>query len=294
MVKFRIVSDSSCGITHEEAQKLGVIILPLTLSYNGKDYRDGIDISTDEFYKMFFEEEEKCKLGVFKRSEFPKTSQVKPLVFEECFKSILSKGEIPVVLPISSVLSGTYQSACIARSMLEDEEIYVIDSASALGSVKVMIEYLANKEYETIDDLLNDIEYMKSHLNFLSVPDTLEFLYKGGRLSKISALVGDLLHIKPIIQLDVTGKLTPISRVRGLKNSYRKVLEMLKEFPIDKNYPYGLGYSTNENNILAFQSICAEVLPYEIKPHQISPVVGAHVGPGATAIFYVSTKIVNK
>lgn len=294
MIKFRIVSDSSCGITQEEAKKLGVIVLPLTLSYGGKDYRDGIDISTDEFYKMFFEEEEKVKLGIFKKSEFPKTSQVRPLEFEKCFKGIIAKGEIPVVLPISSVLSGTYQSACIAKSMLENEEIYVVDSSSALGSVKVMIEHLANKQFETIEDLLNEIDYMKAHLNFLSVPDTLEFLYKGGRLSKISALVGDLFRIRPIIQLDKLGKLIPIHNIRGLKNAFRKVLEILKEFPLDIRYPYGLGYSTKIENILSFKEICASQLPYEVEPHQISPVVGAHVGPGASAIFYISTEVVNK
>lgn len=107
MIRFRIISDSSCGITQEEAKKLGVIILPLTLSYKGHDYKDGIDISTNDFYKLFFEEEEKS-LNLFKKPEFPKTSQVAPLDFVECFKNVIADGEIPVVLPISSVLSGTY------------------------------------------------------------------------------------------------------------------------------------------------------------------------------------------
>lgn len=178
--------------------------------------------------------------------------------------------------------------------MVDNDNIYVIDSNSALGSVKLMIESLVSKKFESIDDLLAEIEYMKSHLNFYAVPDTLEFLYKGGRLSKTSALVGNLLQLKPIIQLDKTGKLIPIDKVRGLKHAYKKIYDLLKEFPIDKNYPFGLGYSTKEENVLSLRSIINDALPYEVKPHQISAVVGAHVGPGASAIFYISTKEVVK
>ncbi len=294
MIKFKLISDSSSGITQEEALKLGIIILPLTLSYNGKNYRDGIDISTDEFYKLFFELEEKSHLDLFKKTEFPKTSQVKPLDFELCFKKVIANGEIPVVIPISSVLSGTYQSACIAKSMLENEEIYVIDSNSALGSVKVMLEYLAKKEFETIDDLLNEIEYIKNHLNFYAVPDTLEFLYRGGRLLKTTAIVGNLLQLKPIIQLDKLGHLVSIDKIRGLKHAFLKLKENVKKFPIDSKYPFGFGYSTKIENVNCLIDICEDLLPYKIIPEQISPVVGAHVGPGASAIFYVSKEVVIK
>ena len=293
MINFRIITDSSSGISQQEAKELGVIVLPLTLSYKGHDYKDGIDISTNDFYKLFFEEEEKS-LNLFKKPDFPKTSQVAPIDFLNCFKEIINNGEIPVVLPISSVLSGTYQSACIAKSMLDNDNVYVVDSNSALGSVKLMIESLASKQFETIEELLKEIEYMKSHLNFYAVPDTLEFLYKGGRLSKTSALVGNLLQLKPIIQLDKTGKLIPIEKVRGLKHAYKKIHDLLLEFPIDKNYPFGLGYSTKEENVLSLRSIISDTLPNEVKPHQISAVVGAHVGPGESAIFYISTKEVDK
>lgn len=122
MVKYRIITDSSCGITQEEAKKYGVKVLPLTLHYKQKDYLDGIDISTDDFYSMLFAQSE--KKDIFKvvfgndKKEFPKTSQVPPLEFKKAFEECIENNEVPVVLPIAACLSGTYQSACIARDML--------------------------------------------------------------------------------------------------------------------------------------------------------------------------------
>lgn len=285
MIKFRIISDSSCGITQKEANELGVKVLPLILSYNGKEYRDGVDVSSEEFYDMVFSDS---------KSGLPKTSQVSPGAFVKCYEEILADGEIPIVLPISSVLSGTYQAALIAKSMLPGNDIYVVDSQSALGSVKVMIKHLVSQTFETIEELMNKIEYLKEHLNFLSVPCELEYLYKGGRLSKTSKIIGDVLHIKPVIQLDEKGKLCSIEKARGLKGAFRKILEKIKEYPIDPAYPFELGYSTNVENVNLLKEVCQEELPYDVTPHTVSPAVGIHVGPGASAIFYVSNKVIDK
>ena len=295
MVKFRVITDSSSGISQEDAKKLGVVVLPLTLSYKGKDYLDGIDITTDEFYKMVFEEEKKEGLLQQVKSHFKvnnpiKTSMVTPVAFENAMKDVLKDGYIPVVLPISSVLSGTYNSALIAKDSLENEEIYVEDSHTALGSVKVMILRLISHEYETIKDVIDDIHYMVKHINFYSVPDTLEYLYRGGRLSRLSATVGNILQLKPVIELDRTGKLTPISKQRGLKHAFMKINDLLKELPIDKEYPFEFGYSTEIKNVETMKEYLKGQLPMDCEINQISPVVGAHVGPGASAFFYISKK----
>ena len=117
MLKIKVITDSSAGFSKEEAEKYNVVVLPLTLSYDGKDYLDGVDITTDEFYKLFFENQEKKGLakldvlGLFNKDEkgFPKTSMVTPAVFEDTFNKVISEGYVPVVLPISKKLSGTYQ-----------------------------------------------------------------------------------------------------------------------------------------------------------------------------------------
>lgn len=294
MVKFRVITDSSSGISQEEAKKLNVTVLPLTLTYKGKDYLDGVNITTDEFYKMVFDEEKKENLlqqvkNHFK-AEHPKTSMVSPAVFEAAMQDAIDDGYIPLVLPISSVLSGTFNSANIAKDMLEDEEIYVEDSHTALGSVKIMILRLVSHEYETMQDVLDDIHYMVKHINFYSVPDTLEYLYRGGRLSRFSATVGNILQLKPVIQLDRTGKLTPITKQRGLKHAFLKIKEAVKQLPINTDYPFEFGYSTEIKNVQTFKEMLKDVLPVDCEINQISPVVGAHVGPGASAFFYISTE----
>ena len=174
MVKFRVITDSSSGISQEEAKKLGVTVLPLTLTYRDKDYKDGVDITTDEFYKLIFEDEKKKEglIQALKERYKPatlKTSMVSPAAFVSAMQEAIDDGFIPVVLPISSVLSGTYNSANIAKSMLDGEEIYVFDSHTALGSVKIMVLRLLSREYETIDDLKNDVEYMMAQ-NILPLP----------------------------------------------------------------------------------------------------------------------------
>ncbi len=293
MVKYKIITDSSSGITQEEAKKYGVKVLPLTLQFKNKDYLDGIDISTDAFYDLLFgSSEKKSGLPFFnsEKKEFPKTSQVPPMEFTKAFEECIENGEIPIVLPIAAVLSGTYQAACIARDMMEEEEIYVIDSKTALGCVRVMILSLLAKEFETIQDVLNEIEYMINHIMFFSVPDTLEYLYRGGRLSKTSAVLGNLLQLKPVIMLNSVGKLEPIAKVRGLKHAFMKTKDFINEWPIDSNYMVDFGYSNHVENVTELKNYLKDILPEGYTTTQISPVVGAHVGPGASAIFYISTR----
>jgi DegV family protein with EDD domain len=211
-------------------------------------------------------------------------------MFVEAMKSAIADGYIPVVLPISSVLSGTYNSANIARESLDEEEIYVEDSHTALGSVKVMILRLVSHTYDTIQDVLDDIHYMVKHINFYAVPDTLEYLFRGGRLSRVSATVGNILQLKPVIQLDRTGKLTPISKQRGLRHAFIKIKECVNGLPINKDYPFEFGYSTETKIVELLKENLKEELPVDCEINQISPVVGAHVGPGASAFFYISEK----
>lgn len=302
MLKIKVITDSSAGFTKEEIEKYNVVVLPLTLSYDGKDYLDGVDITTDEFYKMFFDNQERKGLarldvfGLFNKDDrgFPKSSMVTPAVFEKTFKEVIKDGYTPVVLPISKKLSGTLQSALIAKDMVDDDNIIVEDSMSALGAVKVMIKSLLSKEYETKEDVIKEIDYLRKHVNFYSVPETLAYLAKGGRLGKFSARVGNLLHFKPIIQLDYEGVLVPIDKPRGLKHAFKAINNYLDINQIDFNYPCEFGYSTKPENVNELVEACKPHLTGEYTVCQISPVVGAHVGPGASALFYIAKNEVDK
>ena len=293
MFNYKIITDSTSGISLEEAEKLGITVVPLTLSYKGKNYRDGIDISTDAFYELFFKTQEKRKIFSRENKDFPKTSMVPPALFEKAFKDALDEGKTPVFLGITSVLSGTFQSANLAKDLF-DEDIIVIDSQTALGCVKVIIKSILMEEYETKEKLLEKIDYLKKHVNYLAVMDTLEYVAKGGRMSRFSSILGNLFHFKPIMQLDYRGVIVPVSKPRGLKHAFAGINELLVKDPIDFNYPCEFGYSTQIENVQGLIEACKPNLSGEYTLGQISPVIGVHVGPGASALFYISTHEVDK
>ncbi len=294
MIKYRIITDSSAGISPAEAEKLGITVLPLNLEYKGKTYRDAIDITTDEFYNLLFASDEQKKLMIMKfmeKKEMPKSTLVSPGLFEEVFIDCAKNGEIAVVLPIAACLSGTLNSARISAEDVEGLDSIIIDSTTALGAVKIMIYSILKKEYETKEELEAYIKYLIDHIAFLAVPDTLEYLFRLGRLSKTTAFFGNLLAIKPLIELNEEGKLIPIEKVRGLKHAFLKLKEhMENKVPVDKTLPAEFGYSNHIENVNQLEEYIKELLPEGYTKAQISPVVGAHVGPGASAIFYFTTK----
>lgn len=294
MIKYRIITDSSAGISQEEAKKIGVTVLPLNLEYKGQMYRDGIDITTDEFYSKLFENDDKKKLMIarfMEKKEMPKSTLVSPGLFEEAFEECVKNGEIAVVLPIAACLSGTLNSARMASEDVEGLDSIIIDSTTALGAVKIMIYAILKKEYETKEELESYIKYLIDHIAFLAVPDTLEYLFRLGRLSKTTALIGNLFQIKPLIELNEIGKLIPIEKIRGLKHAFLKMKEHIeKNVPIDYSLPMELGYSNHIENVNQLEEYLKDLLKGEYTKCQISPVVGAHVGPGASAFFYFTTK----
>ncbi len=294
MIKYKIITDSSSGILPDEANKLGITVLPLNLEYKEKTYRDGIDITTDDFYELLFESSEQKKLMISKfmeKKEMPKSTLVSPALFEEAFKECVKNGEIAVVLPIAGCLSGTLNSARIAAEDVNGLDSIILDSKTALGAVKIIIYSILKKEYSTKEELKNYIEYLIDHVEFLSVPDTLEYLFRLGRLSKTSALFGNLFQIKPLIELNAIGKLTPIEKIRGLKQAFLKLKEhIIKNVPIDSTLPMEFGYSNHIENVNLLEQYLKDILPDGYTKAQISPVVGAHVGPGASAFFYFTTK----
>jgi len=294
MIKYRIITDSSSGISPDEADKLGITVLPLNLEYKGEMYRDGIDISTDEFYAKLFasDEQKKFMLARFmEKKEMPKSTLVSPALFEEEFQKCKDNNEIALVLPIAACLSGTLNSARIASEMVEGLDSIIVDSKTALGAVKIIIYSLLKRQYDSKEELEYYLNFLIDHVEFLAVPDTLEYLFRLGRLSKTTALLGNLFQIKPLIELNSEGKLVPIEKIRGLKQSFLKLKNHIeKNAPIDPTLPCELGYSNHIENVNQLEEYLKDILPNGYTKAQISPVVGAHVGPGASAFFYFTTK----
>lgn len=277
----KLVVDSSSEITQEESKKMGVYCLPLTVSFEEDMFRDGVDLSYDEFYDKLSEYE-----------SLPKTSQVTPYLYEEAFKEILSNGDIPVAITLSSEISGTYNSAILASNQF-DEEIHVIDSLTTSCALKLIIKYALSiiDKYDDPVEFVNEIERIKKKVKIFYLLDTLEYLYKGGRLSKFSALAGSILSIKPIISFDDSGKVVMVSKSRGWKKGISLLSDLVKESgEIDEELGVILSYSGRDSSIVdSLKQKSEDLFSFDVNAipvTQIGCTIGTHAGPGTIGISY--------
>ncbi|MDY4560987.1 MAG: DegV family protein [Peptostreptococcus porci] len=277
----KLVVDSSSEITQEESKKMGVYCLPLTVSFEKDMFRDGVDLSYDEFYDKLSEYE-----------SLPKTSQVTPYLYEEAFKEILSNGDIPVAITLSSEISGTYNSAILASNQF-DEEIHVIDSLTTSCALKLIIKYALSiiDKYDDPVEFVNEIERIKKKVKIFYLLDTLEYLYKGGRLSKFSALAGSILSIKPIISFDDSGKVVMVSKSRGWKKGISLLSDLVKESgEIDEELGVILSYSGKDSSIVdSLKQKSEAIFSFDVNAipvTQIGCTIGTHAGPGTIGISY--------
>lgn len=274
----RILVDSSADYTQEELKEKNMQQISLTISVGGKDYLGGVDITSDEFYEMLIDSE-----------EFPKTSQPSPQDFYEVFEEAKEQGDSVVCITLSSSLSGTYQSATLAKSMLDYSEIYIVDSLSATHLIRVMADYAcklrdAGKSASEIADAVNEL---KPRVKVLAGVDTLEFLYKGGRLNKATAVIGDLAKLKPIISLTPEGTISVVGKGLGRNKAIAFITKAMEEKTIDTSFPVYSLYAYGSENTEKLEQKLEEIGIHCTERLQLGTTIGAHVGPGAFAVIYV-------
>lgn len=273
-MKTRIITDSTCDLT-ADIKKL-VDTVPLTVHFGDKKYIDGIDISRETFYKKLAE----SKI-------LPTTSQAAPTVFEEEFEKVKEAGDEAVVITISSKLSGTYQSAVIAAENYKN--IYVVDSATVAIGAGILTE-LALKlaaEGKRAAEIAAQLNAEKEKIIIIAMVDTLEYLKRGGRISKTAAFAGTMLNIKPVLCVE-NGEITVLGKARGSKQCNNLLAEEIKKCGgVDFSKPVLLGYTGTSNALLLqyindSQALWQNGLK-EVRYACIGSVVGTHAGPGAVA-----------
>ncbi len=278
-MSLRIITDSTADITTEQAAQMGITIVPLKVIFGEKEYRDGIDISIEGFYEKLVTAE-----------KLPTTSQPAPDDFLKYFEEAKEVGDSVLVILISSKLSGTYQSAVIAKEMCEYSEISIVDSLTTITNLRLLVEHAIKLREQQMPmvQIANELEELKQRTVLLAMVDTLEFLHKGGRLSKSSAILGTLLKFKPIITVK-DGVVSVVDKERGTNKGIARILEIVDEYgSIDKSYPVMFGYSSEDSKALMLQEKVIE--KYGLKDTRIYPVgcvIGTHAGPGACFITYI-------
>lgn len=276
MQKIKIITDSTCDLNKEIIDKYNIEVLPLLVEIEGKTYRDGEDITLQEYLSKMNNSE-----------EFPNTTQVIPHRFEECYKRYLDEGYKIVSIHLSSKMSGTYNSACIAKSILETENIIVIDSYNVTSGLGILVLKACKlKEegldiFEIEDKIKETIPHIKSALAF----DSLDNLVKGGRLSKTVGTLGGLLGIKLILTIK-DGEMAVIDKVRGRKKAISAILKRIDKTGI-KSGETSVLLRASDKNVLESLRLQMNDRKIDFIECEVGCVVGTHSGEGACGIFYV-------
>lgn len=288
MSKIRIVTDSTADIPAELRERLGIKMVPLKVSFGSETFIDGVTLTPEVFYDK-----------LIASSVLPITSQPSPLEFQKIYEQLAEEDadsetntEI-ISIHLASVLSGTYQSAVLAKSMIEDDDkarvsITLVDSKSASYGIggQVIAAAEAAAAGKSKEEILKIIEKTRKECDIYFMVDTLEYLHKGGRLGKASALIGSLLNIKPILTIDDEGYVSPIDKVRGQKKAMTRIVELMKESNCGRAVHLKLAHVRNPEGAEALkQLISADFEIVSCTEWSIGAVIGTYVGPGLVAVF---------
>ena len=276
-MSIHIITDSAADLTEENKRRLYAVV-PLSVSFGEEVFADGVTLSKDKFYERL----ERSK-------ELPRTSQPSPEAFEKVFRKLQEQGDSAVVITISSGLSGTYQSACLAAQKYPN--VRVVDSQSVSIGTGVLAEYAcscAEKGME-LDELARHLTEKREEIGLIAMVDTLKYLRKGGRISGAAAVAGEVLNIKPVITIK-DGKVAILGKARGSRKANNFLIEQIRRNGVNYSMPILLGFTGQSDELLQNYVRDSSCLWQGHVDHldsvKLCSVIGTHAGPGAVAVAY--------
>ena len=273
----RIIVDSSTDVSEKYREKIQFV--PLTVRFGDKEYLDGVELSKHQFYEMLVESD-----------VLPTTSQATPAAFAEYLESVASAGDSAVVITLSSKLSGTYQSAVLAAE--DYPNIYVVDSPSVAIGTGVLAQYAVELAQQGMgaEEIAQVLTQQREKVCVVALLDTLEYLKKGGRISKTVAFAGGVLNIKPVVTVQ-DGAVALIGKARGSRNGNNLLVEKIREAGgVDFERPVLLGYTGLSSALLEkyvddSKALWADHVD-KLDGCLLCSVIGTHAGPGAVAVAF--------
>lgn len=276
----RIITDSTCDFSAKQREELGVTALPLSIYFGQEEFKDGVDITPEQFFD---------KLD--KSPELPTTSQVNPAAFEAAFRSACENGDEVVGIFISSKISGTYQSACIARDAINNGRIHIVDSKVATMGLALMVKAACSMRDEGLSaaQVARDLTRMNSKIRFICVVDTLKYLKMGGRISTAMAGIGGLLDIKPVVVM-TEGIIKAIDLGKGTKRAIKKLISHVQSETLDTKWGTCVAHSNAPELLIEFEEIIREKLNILNSLRvDLGPGIGVYAGPGCVGVAYFAT-----
>ncbi len=272
----KIFVDSGSSIKENEKEKYGVEILPLKIDLGGKEYSDGIDLSMDAFYHALIDEK------IFPKTSLPSIGNTKEKV-----QKALEEGYEVLILTISSNISGTFNTL---RVLFADEKrVRVVDTHSAVGGIRLLVMEARKYSDRNLDFVEEKVKALIPKIRIIAVPETLDYLQKGGRLSKTAWAFGSLLQLKPLITLDsADGSVKVLGKERGLHHAMRAIANALEKYSCDENYGIVPSYTYNEKNLntlieLTDSKYKNQMLEYD----NLDPAIACHWGPNAFGYIFI-------
>ena len=276
----RIITDSSADLEPREYEQLNITCIPLTVFFGDKEYQENVNLSKDQFYELLA------------GGEFPKTAQPSPQHLMDAFEEAKAAGEEALYICLSAALSGTYQTACITKEAVDCDDCYVLDSKNATGGLRLILEYAAKlrDEGKSAREIMEAVESIQDKIVLYACMDTLEYLYRGGRISQTVYKIGTLAQVKPILKVMADGSLEVPAKAMGMRKGIDylcKRVEAQKPSP-DHNF-YAMYTGERSNGIQLAEKL--RTMGYDIPDEKIINVgaaIGSHVGPNACGLVYVA------
>ena len=279
----RIITDSAADLSPAEYEALQVTCIPLTVTFADAQYRENINLNKDQFYELLLHS-----------GHLPKTSQSSPQVLMDLFQEAHDAGDSAIYIALSSALSGTYQSAVMAKNLLGYEECHVVDSLNATGGQRLLVEYAAQlrDQGKSAEEIIAGLEAIRGRITLYACIDTLEYLYKGGRISQTVYKLGTLANIKPIITVEQDGGIGIPAKAMGMRKGIDYQCKQVAAKPADPAHPFYVMYT---NNPAVAKDLAGKLAAagLDIPPDhliQVGAAIGSHIGPDACGLVYVAAE----
>ena len=277
----RIITDSAADFELWELEKLNISCIPLVVMFNETEYRENVNLTKTEFYEL---------LSASKN--LPKTAQASPQILLDLFEQAKAAGDEAIYICLSSAISGTYQSAMMTRQLAGGEGLYVLDSRIATGGERMLVEYVVKlrDEGKTAAEIMEAAEKIRSRITLYACMDTLENLYRGGRISQTAYTLGTMAQIKPIIHFNEAGQVTVPAKAMGMKKGADHLCKLVDKYPPDDNFPFYVMYTSKRSGgeMLAdrFRAMGFDIPDERII--QVGAAIGTHIGVNAIGFVYIA------
>lgn len=279
----RIITDSAADFTADELSKYNVTMVPLQVTFGDDTYEDGVTLTQDIFWTRIMS------------GENPKTSQPAPSSFLSAFEAAKAAGDSVVCVLLSSTLSGTVQSATLARSMADYDDIHIVDSLQAATAQKMLVLHACQLRDEgqlSAAELADALRSFTKRIKLYACLDTLDYLARGGRIPQAAASLGALVQLKVIIHITEDGRVGMAGKGMGMHRTTAAALKLVQQHKIDTRFPVFPLYTHKTDNCLNFVKKLnqAGIACNEEDAMAVGATIGTHVGPGVYGLVFIEAE----